>query len=322
MSASAVALLVGGLVAPQDPAVPAEFPYRFVPVDAIHGHLMEGRFKEPGGVYFDAVARELYVTDMKNGLVGIFDEGGIPVFAFGGRALLVDPEMIHAARDGAIHVLDADQSRVKVFDYRGTPLDPIVFPAPEGGPPIERIGTFTVDAEGSWYVADADRPRVLVYDRDLRFRHAVPRDDDVGSFELVTGLAVSAEGVLVVLDYRATPVQMFDPEGRFLVGFGERDIGLSNFTAPVAAAFDGDGYLYVVDLLRHDVKVFDQRGGFRARFGGWSNPATRGRGPGELLYPNSIAITPDGAIFVSERYGNRVQLFGRVRREESRAGDG
>ena len=76
-------------------------------------------------------------------------------------------------------------------------------------------------------------------------------------------------------------------------------------------AFDEDEYLYVVDMLRHDVKIFNLDGRFQGLFGGWFGPQTRGRAPGEMLYPTAITIAPEGRIYVSERFGNRVQAFER-----------
>ena len=85
----------------------------------------------------------------------------------------------------------------------------------------------------------------------------------------------------------------------------------TDFTAAAAVAFDEQGFLYAVDLLKHDVKVFTVHGEFVARFGGWFSPETRGRSPGELLYPTDIAVDPAGPIYVAERYGQRVQVFQR-----------
>ena len=61
--------------------------------------------------------------------------------------------------------------------------------------------------------------------------------------------------------------------------------------------FDEEGRLFVVDMLRHDVKIFDIEGTFLGQFGGWFGPETGGRAPGEMLYPNDIAIAPDGHAF-------------------------
>jgi len=314
-----IALLSSSLVVQrelQDPVREDEgpgYPYRILPVDIISGHLMEGEFREPGGVFFDPTERELYVSDMKNGLIGIFNDSGIPLYAFGGGEQLVEPTVVVARPNGTIYVLDNDRTEIKAFDYRGGPLDPIRF-VEEGGEPL-RIEAFVIDADGRWIVADSASQRVFVFDAERKREFVLPREDDVGSFESIAGVAVSAEGRIAVIDRRATPVQVFDRRGYFVSGFGRRDIGMENFTSPRAVAFDEDEYIFVVDMLRHDVKIFNLQGEFQGLFGGWFGPETRGRAPGEMLYPTSISIEPGGRVFVAERFGNRVQAFER----ESRA---
>ena len=220
-------------------AAPAPLlPYEVVPLDAILGHLMEGRFKEPTGVCFDATARELYVADMKNALIGIFNEPGVPVFAFGGK-LLNNPKSVLARADGSIFVLDAEPDALKAFNYRGEQRASLRF---EIDGEALSIGAVTTDPAGRWYVADARAPRVAVFDADLKHVLSIPRADGVGEFELVSALAVSPDGLLAVIDHKATPVQLFDASGHFVAGFGGHDIGLADFSAPVAAAFDQAGF--------------------------------------------------------------------------------
>lgn len=315
-------------------ALPAPpYPWVLEPVDLIVGHLTEGRFKQPSGVWFDPVARELFVADGKNGLIGIYDDRAVPLFAFGGPGVLTDPRTVRSDERGTIYVLDADPSALRVFSYRGESLEPLSFPwaaeegdpsLPEEGagpqtPPIAgvaRISAFTRDAAGRWYVGDAEDPRVVVFGPDLRPLRELRVPSRRNPLQTITAIAVSPDGTIAVIDMRGPPVSLFSPDGRYRLSFGERQIGIENFTAPVAAAFDEEGFLFVVDLLRHDVKIYDPEGRFRSYFGGWFSPETAGRGPGEMLYPCDIAIDPDGnRVYVAERFGGRVQIFRRVRRE-------
>jgi DNA-binding beta-propeller fold protein YncE len=301
---------------PPEPEI--TYPWEIVPEDALRGHLMEGAFKEPGGVFYDRTADELFVADGKNGLIGIFDPDGRPVFTFG-RGLLEDPRQVAVTADGTIFVLDANQSALERFSYRGEPEGRLQFAYPvEDGEPAGtvRLGAFTLDDEGRFYVGDLDLPQVLVYSPTLELLHVIRPEKGGASFQVITGLAVSREGVLAVVDFKATPVQLFDERGRFLRGFGHHDIGAEGFTAPMAVAFDEDGYLYVVDMLRHHVKVFDGMGVLQGIFGGWFGPGSGGRAPGEMLYPSSVAVAPGGFVYVAERFGNRVQLFRRRPRGE------
>lgn len=315
--AALLAAAAGAQTRPPPPERPP-YPDELIPVDAVRGHLVEGWFVEPLGVAFDAEGQELLVADSKNGLVGIYDPLGVPLFAFGGPQLLADPRRLAVGRDGTIHVLDSSQSAIKRFSYRGEPLPPFipVYPELDEVPAgAARASCFALGADGSLVVGDGERPQVLVYGPDGGFRLAIRPAKAAARFEAISDVALSPAGLIAVTDLKATPVQLFDREGRFVRGFGGRDIAREDFTAPVAVEFDEQGRLFVVDMLRHDVKIYDADGTFTGQFGGWFSPESRGSRPGEMLYPTDIAIAPGGLVYVAERFGNRVQIFRRTPRD-------
>ena len=315
-------LLVAAAVAQSRPPPPPApvYPFELVPVDAIRGHLLEGPFLEPLGVCFDAEAHEVLVADSKNALIGIYDPLGVPLFSFGGDRLLGDPRRLAVGADGMILVLDSTQAVIKRFSYRGVPLDPLAFAYPaQGDVPAGsvRVASFALGPDGRLVVADADRPQVLAFAPDGTLLFTIRPAKAAARFAGISDVAVSRDGLIAVTDLKETPVQLFDSEGRFLRGFGARDIAREDFTAPVAIEFDEEGRLFVVDMLRHDVKIFGADGVFLGQFGGWFGPEGMGRRPGEMLYPTDIAIAPGGLVYVVERYGNRVQLFRRRPRADS-----
>lgn len=314
----AVLGLQAGGARPQAPPRPPPYPWEVVPEDALHGYLSEGNFREPIGVFWERTAGELYVADSKNARIGIFDDEFTPVFSFGGAAVLLEPRTVLADGDGTIFVLDVARTELLRFNYRGEAEEPLRFlrPASSGEPAPIGIAALARTADGGWLVADRDENRVWRFDADLAPAGELPPPIGRSHFDLVADVAVADDGLIAVCDQRGVPVvHVYDASGKLLAAFGEHDIGLDNFTSPIAVAFDESGYLYVVDLLRHDVKVFTPDGRFVSRFGGWFSPETRGRAPGELLYPSDVAIAPGGPIFVAERFGQRVQVF--VRRERT-----
>lgn len=299
----------------QEKPAPEPYPWELRARDALYGYLSEGLFREPIGVFFEPAARELYVADSKNSRVGIFDAEGTPVFSFGGSAVLLEPKSVLADADGTIYVLDAGRTELLRFNYRGEAEAPLRFPCPVEGDEAPRplaISAAAIDSKGRWVIADRDQNRVRFYTRELVFDGELTPPPDHESFDLVADLAVSPDGLIAVCDQRGVPaIHVYGPDGKRLAAFGQHDIGLDNFTAPIAVTFDERGYLYAVDLLRHDVKIFTPEGRFVSRFGGWFSPQTRGHAPGELLYPTDIAVEPGGAVFVAERFGQRVQVFAR-----------
>jgi len=319
-SLAAVLLLLAASLAEAQSSKPAapppEYPYELVPVDAIYGHLSEGRFQEPLGLGFDAAAQELLVADSKNGLIGIYNKELTPVFAFGGPALLVEPQKVEVLQDGSICVLDALQTELRRFTYRGDKLPSFTFSCPAASGTLEpvRVRAFAHAANGSWFIAAQgnDTSRLLRFDAQRNFVDELAPSKKAGSYHSIVDIALSPQGRLAVADQSTIPVvHVYDPDGTLVAAFGAHDVGLQDFTTPIAMTFDSEGYLYVVDLLRHDVKVYTSKGEFLGRFGGWNDPKTRGRAPGEMLYPSGIVCAPDGRIFVSERFGGRVQCFER-----------
>lgn len=312
--------------APQQRTAPPTYPFTIEPRDALWGHLDEGRFREPMGVYFEPIARELYVADSKNGRIGIFDHEGTPLFTFGGSALLIEPKAVLASRDGTIFVLDSARADVREFSYRGELKHVLAFPRPStpmssnepsSSKSVESagavvVGSFTRDSAGRWYVIDRELLRVFVYTPERVFLREIPPPAGRTEFVAPSDVAVSPKGLVAVSDQRGAPaLHVYDAENRLVGAFGGRDIGLSDFTSAVGVAFDEHEYLFAVDMLRHDVKVFTADGRFMAHFGGWFAPETRGRAPGELLYPVDIEVAAEGPIFIAERFGQRVQIFDR-----------
>jgi DNA-binding beta-propeller fold protein YncE len=168
------------------------------------------------------------------------------------------------------------------------------------------------------------------------------------------GLGLGPAGEVYVADAGQRRVVVFDSAGRFQRAFG----GASHLLNPVDVAVDGD-QVWVVDSHLHQVLAFDAAGEVVARLGKteatiadrdtrrsdraatrpghegeapadfspddlsdvWHN---RGKEPGEFRYPVSVAIGPDGTVYVSDQLNFRVQAFdqdGKFVRQIGRLGD-
>jgi hypothetical protein len=76
------------------------------------------------------------------------------------------------------------------------------------------------------------------------------------------------------------------------------------FKAISSIAFDSRGMIYICDIFSHCFKVFKPDGQFVHAVG------QKGRGPGDLYGPCSIAVAPNGDLVVLESGGFRIQRFG------------
>jgi DNA-binding beta-propeller fold protein YncE len=84
-------------------------------------------------------------------------------------------------------------------------------------------------------------------------------------------------------------------------GFGAA-IGQLNYPKGYADSARGD-LVYVADTGNHHVDVFGGDGAFKFQFGG------KGTGNGQMLFPNDVAVDPDGFVFVSDTGNHRIQAF-------------
>jgi DNA-binding beta-propeller fold protein YncE len=280
------------------------------PIRGIFGHLVEGPFQRPAGVYFDRHQKELLICDPGTRRIAIADDRGVPTFSFGSKSLLEAPRRVVVDSEGRIYVADSGHDVIRVFDYDGSSLGDLdlseLAPAEL---PLRAVGLALTDDEETLYVLDANNKRVIV--TDLAGSQARAFGPPPGTSDLLRtpiDLDIAPTGELVISDSSGLAVQVYLPSGKFLRGWGQHEVGMSNFSLPSGLAVDGAGRIFVADRLRQDVKVFDANGDFITNFGGL------GRGPGEMTYPIDVGSDRVDRIFVAESAGRRVQIF-RVRDE-------
>lgn len=112
--------------------------------------------------------------------------------------------------------------------------------------------------------------------------------------------ALAAQGRVVRLPERDRPLAGEAPVV-FTVGRAE-GADHEMFGTVSAVGFDGDDNLYVLDGQARRVMVYDAAGRFLRQIG------RPGEGPGELTWPSSLAVAPDGTVMVRHRPG--VAVFG------------
>jgi len=156
------------------------------------------------------------------------------------------------------------------------------------------------DAEGRILVTDSATGALIRFDRDGRRMDVLGTR---GAVHLVSpkGLDVGADGTIYVADVGVRKVQAFDPEGKLVAAYGKQ----GELTNPTDVALSPDGdRLYVADSKAHEVVIFHRVTGERlASFG------ERGEGEGQFSFPTSLAVGPEGSLFVVDQINSRIQLF-------------
>ncbi len=191
------------------------------------------------------------------------------------------------------------------------------------------------DTDGRLYVSDAAAGRVYVFDTE---RHTVTPWVGKGAGRLgrPMGLGGDGAGHIVVTDPVNRRALVFDRAGALTSALG----GAGLLINPVDATLDAAGRVFVVDSYLHQVVVFGRDGTIVKRIGRtlgdaalkageappvddgnvWSQRSAtskdvrenRGGGPGEFLYPLSVAWNESlGLLAVVDGLNARVQLFDR-----------
>jgi len=167
--------------------------------------------------------------------------------------------------------------------------------------------------------------------------------DDSKHFDKPTDIAFAPNGDFFVSDgYGNSRVVKFSKDGKFLLAWGKKGTGEGEFNTPHAIRLDSKGNVFVGDRENDRVQVFDQSGKFIRTFGGFApfrlfitpddtlfvadgrahkvmkmtlegkvldTIGEMGPEPGHFFLPHGITVDKDGAIYVTEINGKRVQKF-------------
>ena len=151
--------------------------------------------------------------------------------------------------------------------------------------------------DGAIYVVDTRGPGYTVF--DLR-AHRVRTVHGAGAGAMVkpVNITIDADGTRYVTDTQRDAILVFDRDDRFV-----RVLGRPGQFRPVDVAIAGER-LYVTDILHHQVQVLDKRdGALRFTFG------EAGSAQGQFYHPTSLALGPDGTVYVTDTTNFRIQQF-------------
>jgi tripartite motif-containing protein 71 len=236
----------------------------------------EGLMNYPVGIDVDEDGT-IYVADLRNGQIQVFDPDGVFVRRF--------PEPEVAVGDGT-----GEESGISVTDV--------------------------ATANGLVVAADSTRLYVFTAAGELVRTIGGP-GSDVLEFDGITGIDVTDDGRVYVADSGNNRIQTLTAEGEFLwsvgrsreAGNGASDTGSVSpyeFGIPRSVAVMGDGTIAVLDALESSVVLLTRDGQFIGRFG------ERGTAPGQLGDPDSIQAHGN-RLLVSDTGNDRIQVLEVVR---------
>lgn len=95
----------------------------------------------------------------------------------------------------------------------------------------------------------------------------------------------------------------------FITKWGSAGEADSQFYRPGGVAADSSGNVYVADTQNNRIQKFNSNGTFIAKWGKNEGDGNYGSGDGEFEWPQSVAATQGGTVYVADTLNNRIQQF-------------
>jgi phospholipase C len=258
----------------------------------------------PCGVALDPDGN-VWVADTGHDRVVEFTPAGRVVTSFGLAARfgggLDSPEGIATDAAGHVFVADTGHDRVIEFSPGGRVL--VVFGSAGGGRGrLNQPVAVAVSSFGDVWVADQGNSRVEEFTAGGGYHASIP-------VPTPAGVALDARGDVWVASpaYPANTVEEFSPAGRQLLSFGTTQAGYGDLGDPGGIAAGPAGKVYVAQPDYGLVSVFSQVGRFVTEFGLQQGTARAGE---DLEFPQSLAVTAKGQVWVADSGRNQIAEFG------------
>jgi DNA-binding beta-propeller fold protein YncE len=225
-----------------------------------------------------------------------------------------------ALRDNRLFVCDTVAFAVQILDFKKRSFRSW---RPSGSGRFSVPVNIAIDADGTRYVADTGRNRVLIFGPDEAFRGALGegtsgRTKAHGRAPPVTGTTNDSAAVtfrpsdvlvtsnrLYVTDLKGQTVRVYDKERRELLFTIPRDPQQKDakLAAPTNIAIDSQGRLYVSDTGIFRVAQFDAEGQYLRALGRIGDRA------GEFARPKGITVDRADRLYVVDAAHQTVQIF-------------
>jgi len=126
---------------------------------------------------------------------------------------------------------------------------------------------------------------------------AWPKRPPEATWGQTPGVTVDAQDQVWVFTRATPPVQVYDPQGRFVRAWGANAIKSAHYIR-----LDREGNVWVTDLGNHVVMQFTPEGKLLKTLG---TPGKSGCDETHFNQPTDMAVTPAGDVFVTDGYGNQ-----------------
>ena len=253
--------------------------------------IEDRKLRKPWGITAND-SNEIFVSDMNNNRIVVFNENGEFIRSFGQNTLKC-PNGVVVDNTGRIFVGNRRDNKILVFGQNGEYISTF-----HNASSLSEPRGISFDADGNLIVCDAGNKCVRFFSPDGSIFKTI------GSGRLRMPLdCVCHNSKVFVSDREAHLIKVYNNNGRFLYEFGTHGTGDGELNHPTGLAVDKMGHLLVCSLDNHRVQIFTLNGKFVAKFGEY------GQELGQMFSPSSVSVLKSGRIVVCEFQNNRLQLF-------------
>jgi DNA-binding beta-propeller fold protein YncE len=243
---------------------------------------------------------EVFVFHRGEHPILVFDRDGKYLRSFG-DGLVAKAHGLRFDADGNVWTTDVGNHTVRKFSHAGKLLLTLGKEGEAGDAPdrFNQPADVAFGPRGELFVADGyGNSRVAKFSSDGKFIKAWGKKGAAdGEFNVVHAVVVDGHGTVFIGDRENNRVQVFDQDGKFLRTWTE-------FGAPFGLFLDRDHQRFLVaDGRAHKCLVLDGHGNVLESWG------SHGKAAGQFDLPHSISMDTDGAVYVTEITGQRVQKF-------------
>ena len=300
----AATVLAAGVAAAQDVATPSYYQRLMLPTRS-------DQIGYPGSVVADLHTGEVFVPDIRNRRIDIFDARGMFLYQINGGEQFSGPSDLAVDPDGYILLAArfSEKAGMAWLDFDGRFIKEVVLSGEgvEDAEPQQLHSVALSPDGGRIFALDQTHLTLWIADRDGQVLKSVSMVDDSESTkasEILLGhMDVYGNRVLVAMP-TAGKIRVYDLEGAQLYSVGRKGTAGCRTGFPMAAALDQNGNLIVIDQQRAIGMIWNmETNQCLQEFSGI------GRAPGAFYQPSDIALDCRGYVYVSQGFEGRVQVF-------------
>jgi len=257
----------------------------------------------------DEKRNEIYLVDIRERFISIFNDTGMEVYRFGDDGSLGAVIDVAVKTDGDLLVLSRRESKppIIVCNFRGELLSDLELKnLPQNFLPF--VPNHMICRQGRIYLLDSMSMRIVVTDENGLFEKGydlaklLDVEEKKRDQTEIGGFSVDREGNIFFTVPVFFTAYTLSPDGK-VSGFGISGSAPGRFGIVGGIVTDNKGNIYVADRLKSVILIFDKNFKFLKEFG------YRGFHPENLIGPLNIVLDTGGRLYISQLRDKGVSVF-------------